>query len=658
MSTKYPQFEDLLAFDEKLKGIVPPEPDRGRWGQYIVHERELDKTTGAYTVSPTTRLWRRSTTGADMVADKKNLIDWAKRMGAHGAARDASLAAQLRALDPESTDWTIKQQSNKLAEKCAKAVGSGDGADVGNAMHRVNQATDLKLITLDQVPAAYQNDVLAREAALLDAGLELLPEYREVILINEDADLCGMADGIARDTKGLITGKPGTLVIFDDKTGTYLDDLKFGAQCGDYAHSGWVYDRDTHEWIPKPEVDLEWAAICNTPAGTGVSTIYRLAIKAPYEMMLDRLNWEAAEKAKQTRIEICTAGPPQKLADELQASLATAEPVKVGELLTTAVTRIAEPDPFAGLPGPDGLPQRDRFKRIAYLESRIKALRGQPAKDGRPDGRTALRIAWMERIPHIPPFKKNEEEKLGHDYGNEELDIIQQVITKAESASWAPFTEEDDPADLTIQKVAADDPRVLKLKKTFVGLPAHIQAQLREAIKTQGIKDVVKGQATEADMPRIEKLFADHETAAQAWVDRIAAAVEQVKTRGVDPEVILLASGTSNPRKLCGQTEEIFFALANAINLGWLTQIVGTEVHEDGTEEVEKAHLVAMGDTILKAHEAHKGKVLNATRAAVKTFKGIDPPENYDGVLASPILVALLSTGFTAEAETPAATAA
>jgi hypothetical protein len=70
----------VTAVDALLAG-KPPEPERNRWGQYVIPHPDTGKKMG----------WVRATTWASTVADTFGLTNWKVRMTALGLAQRKDL---------------------------------------------------------------------------------------------------------------------------------------------------------------------------------------------------------------------------------------------------------------------------------------------------------------------------------------------------------------------------------------------------------------------------------------------------------------------------------------------------------------------------------------------------------------------------------------
>lgn len=625
---KYPNLDELAAVASKFEAhVARPQPERGRYGWYKI----VDKATGEIVER------QRATNIVGRLDDKTGLVDWKARKAVEGVVRSADLVERIAQFEIDPQDRESKWQVKQLIEEALGISGGSDGALAGKHMHTNFEADDLGLEPALDLPEPYAKDVLARQAALTQAGLIVVPELIEAIVVNEALALpgTGMMDRGVKDPKGLFRSDPDpeTVLIFDDKTGAKLHPLVHAAQMFFYASGQFIYDPVTHNRIPMPKIDQKVGIICHTPVGKNVSTLYAINIELGGELLRRYLEIENSKISWQVGY---STGPSTELVDQLEASIAAlapaenlergAEPTKVADVLPAAVAAMAAmDDPFAGLPDENGKPQIDRFKKLAILKARIEATVAFQA-EGKPSGKAELNRLWKAAIPTIPTPKKAE--ATGHDYTVDELMAIEAVVIAADASAGVPFPYIDDLSEPTAAKVAKDDERVIKLIGQFKGLPAYLRNELRDAMKAEKIPPVAEGKATEAHMPRIYELFAHYEEIAQQRADRIIDAIEAINRSTVDIKAVFAHLGVAQPDQIVGDTEELFLLMKGAIQLGWVGEIGG--------------HLIGLGKDVLDIYGG-KSAVLQAARREAKRFKNVESPKNADEVLENPILVALIA---------------
>jgi hypothetical protein len=250
--------------DEDSDGIR-----RDRWGRYLLPNPETGEEQS----------WQRATTFAKLASDTFLLDRWGLRMALKGLMSRADLQAAVA-----STPLTEKRKLNEIAEQCKDAMASGARARLGTALHKFTEDVDRGLgIT---APDPWRDDVVAYTKRMNTSGLTVLPEYVERICIVPELDVAGTFDRLFRLSRPIaipgtsITLPKGMMVVGDLKTG---EDLSYGwqeisIQLALYAHATHLYNRETHELEPMPEVSRSWAVIMHLPVGEEKCELYWLDI--------------------------------------------------------------------------------------------------------------------------------------------------------------------------------------------------------------------------------------------------------------------------------------------------------------------------------------------------------------------------------------------
>lgn len=630
--SKFENFQELLSFADKAKEIAArPEPERGKYGWYQIHDRVVDQRTGVIAPSAKPDLWRRATTDAGKLDSKANLVDWKARMAALGVARNPDIASLLADHEIDDIDRDTKDAQMALVEEACDRIGGGDAAKAGTAMHAINEAIDLSLIDPSDVPLPYRRDVLARLNALEQAGIVLPADKVELILLNETVQLAGMTDRIAE--------YKGQLLIFDDKTGKSLHPKAQGAQLGIYANSQWIYNPVTKERTPMFEVSKERGLICHTPAGTGVCTIHEIDIDTPYRLLQDYLACEKAQLSWQIGYAV---GPAMELEEQLAASLPqeklehhtdvvkVAEPTPVAEVLPAALAGLAVQageDPFIGLPRPEGGLYFDRAAKQAYLEARIAKLKAFRL-DGEPDREIGVEYLAALWYPAIPPFPKGQE--IGHEYTCSELEAIDRLLWDIEGQLKVSFPDDVDPIPENIT-IPGDDVRIQDLKDIVDALPPDLQANVGAWLKTEKIPQPTGGRLTEAQFPRVVTVVERAAVTAQVRVEKAAEFFEAASRKGISQYALLSALGIQRPNEITGVLQQRLQLLVGACLIDWLRDNNGTLAVTDDAP----AQLLANFDN-------KRNDLIAAARVEAKRNE-LKCPASADEILVDPLLVAVLT---------------
>ena len=244
------------------------EAPKDRWGRYLINT-----TTGKQTS------FTRVTTIAKCLDDEGSLTAWKGRMTATGLVqRNDLLVAASTALDD-------KQALDRIVQQAIEAAGASSKANIGTALHQLTQQIDL-----GRKPAilpGLQKDVDAYVVGMTQHGVIIDPRLVEVLLVNEKFEYAGTADRIARFKSRK------RKQIFDLKTGNIDYAINaIAVQMAMYANAEYIYNWQTQERLPMPEIDKTRGVIIHLPAGQGKCDMYELDLVA---------GWEAAQMAMEVR---------------------------------------------------------------------------------------------------------------------------------------------------------------------------------------------------------------------------------------------------------------------------------------------------------------------------------------------------------------------
>ena len=287
------------------------------------------------------------TTVAKIPEDLYRLQQWEKRQVAIGLASDPDL---IEAVAAHVDDDDIL---NGLCEKAKEKAGANRASRRGTAGHRVTERHDAGQ---DIIPTPMATDIVAGWGQVLAAaGLEIIPELMERIVVFPDQRICGKFDRIARTRKG-------RLVMLDLKTGERA--IKYphaiAVQLALYANAPMMagtlnWKGETEEFEPLPELDRKWGVVIHLPEN-GPAQAVKIDIEA---------GWETAK-------EICfpTIRWRSKRQNDLVFPLAMVEPVKW------------QPDEGDDLTEDDVAALRDEFKECpdraavdAWIKQSVDAQR-------------------------------------------------------------------------------------------------------------------------------------------------------------------------------------------------------------------------------------------------------------------------------------------
>lgn len=246
---------------------MQPEPDRDRWGRYLIHK------------VPHTR----ATTFAKAASSTFTLNQWQQRMTIAGLVMRPDLVALAHGLDVKRD----RSQLNSIAEQAKEAAGQKVAANLGTAYHAFSERLDAGLITLADVPEQYRPRLAQFQETVRGAGLTTRTEWIERSTAVR-ADQVSAALPVAGTLDRIYRLPNGELVIGDLKTGA---DLSYGwgeiaVQLALYAHgvnTFGLFDWRTKTWdttlglgSPDIKVRTDFAIVVHLPAGGDGCTLHKV----------------------------------------------------------------------------------------------------------------------------------------------------------------------------------------------------------------------------------------------------------------------------------------------------------------------------------------------------------------------------------------------
>ena len=238
-------------FDKK-----PGEPDRDRWGRYMLP----DPVTGEK------RAWTRVTTVANLLSDTYNLELWKQRMVALGLASRPDLLALVKTTKD-------KRKLNRIVGDAFEAGNVEQRANIGTAIHA---ATELMDRGEDwDIQAPYDRDVEAYAEKMDELEIYVVDGWVERIVLNPELEVAGTLDRL------VINEAWARPRVADIKTGAtvHFSVLDHAIQQAMYANATHVWDPELEELVPMPDVDKRSALILHVPAGEGKCEVHDLDIE-------------------------------------------------------------------------------------------------------------------------------------------------------------------------------------------------------------------------------------------------------------------------------------------------------------------------------------------------------------------------------------------
>jgi hypothetical protein len=269
------------------------EAPKDRWGRYLI-----ETTSGKQQSFP------RVTTIAKCLDDEGALTAWKGRMTATGLVHRNDL------LVAASTSLDDKQTLDRIVQQAIEAAGASSKANIGTALHQITQQIDL-----GRKPAilpGLQTDIDAYTAGITRHGIIIDPRLIEVLLVNEKHEYAGTADRIAR------FANRKRKQIFDLKTGNIDYAINaIAVQMAMYANAEYIYNWQTKERQPMPDIDKTRGVIIHLPAGKAQCDLYELDLVAGWEAALMAMDVRAWRKRKDLHIKVHPTNEPQPVAPDL-----------------------------------------------------------------------------------------------------------------------------------------------------------------------------------------------------------------------------------------------------------------------------------------------------------------------------------------------------
>lgn len=557
----------------KLAGPAPrPEPERDQWGRYRIPHPETGKVTS----------WTRATTLAGTIANQYGLTKWKQRMTLYGVAHRADLYAEAASITDKDA---AKNQLDKLVDAAMEAAGSSSRARLGTALHAFSEQVDAGAdIT---IPAPYDADIAAYRATMSTAGVQIIPEMIERIVVNVELGVAGTFDRLVNID--------GELFVADLKTGRDLSYSwhEIAAQLAIYAGADTIFDVATGQHTPMPDVNQDRGLVMELPVGEATCTLHWVDLRQgrhAVELCAAVREWrkvkDLAEPFTVTTTAAAAAVPaePTATASTLEAMLNTPpapanDPVHVGDVISETVEDLAA-------------------KRRVWITGRIMDL---PA-----DAKKSLARNWPAGIPTL---------KASDDHDNAQLSTIAELVSRVEAAFGLPFRDPDparEPADID----ALTD-RISKL-------PKDLKQQLQDTIESD--HHITLATIREGDLPAVEDTLIAIE---QAHADRIKWV--RIQISDVDVALVSAALNTLHLPGINSATRSqarLLTELLSSIDAG----TIGLEFVPDDTsrlvvtDQAEKILVERHGSkkTLLAAMK--QAAALHALHKPTSTAMGLDDP--------------------------------
>ena len=465
------------------------DPPRDRYGRYEIPNPETGK------VEPYTR----ATTFAKSVSDTFGLTKWMLRMGGLGLAQRQDLLAGLAAADPSDS-----RTLDRIMAEAKEHAGASSGANIGTALHSFTEQVDRG--EHPSIPEPWDADVAAYVEAVSAAGLTILPEHIEQVVVIPSLHVAGTLDRIVRTSDG-------RLVIADLKTGKSVDYSmgEIAVQLALYANATHVFDPATGELSPMPDVDKAEALVFHAPAGTGTCSVLSVDITAGAEMF----SVIEVVRSWRKRRDLAVPYSPQH---------------------------------------PATPPQDETADRMAWIVQAMQHISQAGALE-------AMAQAWP---PGVPTLRQARED--GVELTSPQLDAIFRAIVdvaRTQQLSFDLFADHY-PGDQD-QLLGANEPRIAALRARVERLPEDLGAIVAGRCADAGVPKLSSGHAMVRHVAIVDAAISDAE---QQMATRRSMAAAHLGTFPADAQpAVLKLAGVDQPDRLTAQAAERLGVLADTYAL-------------------------------------------------------------------------------------------
>lgn len=318
--------------------------------------------------------YRRPSTVAGALDDKSGLVDWKAANMLDGAAASSFLLEQWKLIDPSD-----RQGRRQLMDEFTRAAGGDVAAGFGSLMHAILEIDDLARCGLPphtDFDQALFDRVCADEtvaairqtypAEMQRVGVEIIGEYIECVLVNEEDQLAGTTDRIVR----VPNGKARILDLKGVEGSPYRTKfLGWQTQLAIYAGASHLLDVQTGAKSPLPDnFDRDWGYICTFDRVTAEVTLYEIDLRPGREML------DLAIKVEHARNSAINYA--KKVVKPLPAGQTD------GDIIAGRIAVLRDADGFgleqllglwqqAGLPKPSELTQADWPRALAVTDQAL-----------------------------------------------------------------------------------------------------------------------------------------------------------------------------------------------------------------------------------------------------------------------------------------------
>lgn len=234
--------------------------------------------------------WTRVSTIAKVLQDSYHLDNWKLRMVAKGMGIRHDLVMLAANLDVKED----RDELQEIASKAHEAAGGNVGANMGTALHsyveRLDAGHDL---SQERMAPDTRASLETYRETMTRNGLVTDPRFMERVVLNSEYGIVGRLDRILYCPELWPLPRIGDL-----KTQQTMDfgGLEIAIQLALYAHADWMWNEETGEWEPFPEMDTKTAIVMHLPAKENSCEIWDVDVATGWECVRLAMNVRKARK--------------------------------------------------------------------------------------------------------------------------------------------------------------------------------------------------------------------------------------------------------------------------------------------------------------------------------------------------------------------------
>lgn len=253
--------------------FVSPEDPKPKYPVKYGHANRYDLPDP---VTGKQRLWTRVSTIVGTLKDRYHLNKWERRVIVKGMSMRPDLAMLAANLDVSEN----KKELNSIAEKAKDTAGGNKGANMGTALHDYAERLDGgATLVAEHMTIHTKKSLIRYQQELKDNDIQVLPNLMEKVVCIHELGVCGRLDRV-------LTSRWWDMPrIGDLKTQQSMDFgyMEVAMQEALYSRANYMYNEDTGEWDPFPEIDQFKGLVMHLPAEQDFCEFHEVDLDSGWE---------------------------------------------------------------------------------------------------------------------------------------------------------------------------------------------------------------------------------------------------------------------------------------------------------------------------------------------------------------------------------------